>query len=170
MAQKTAVDKTWLNLKKFLADEYTDYLEDNAAEENNPFRASNAVYDETMQALQTIMENMQNNQANMTTLSEANANLVTRNDSLLDAIKTLQNQVQLLITKVQSLETGGTGGGGGQPRDSRPPSKRKKYCYTCGIQFHHFSNGCPIRPSGHQLKATWKNRMGGSDADHTKNE
>ena len=37
----------------------------------------------------------------------------------------------------------------------------RRYCWTHGC-CDHWSNKCPQRKSGHQLNATFKNRMGGS--------
>ena len=166
--RKPDVDKTWVNLKTFLAEEYNDYLEDEVAEENNPFRASNVMYDDTMEALQNLMMNMTTYQDNLTSLSEANALLTSSNSTLETSVKTLQNQMLALQREVKALTNKFSNPDrSGSSSTPTPPANRKKYCYTCGVQTHHFSNGCPIAPSGHKKNATWKNRMGGSNVDHT---
>ena len=165
--RKPAVDKTWPNFKTFLAEEYNDYLEDESAEDGNPYRASNAANDEIMSALQHIMANMTSYQENITTLNSANAVLKSSNTSLESSLLSLSEKVKALTSKVQILE------GNKNPSDTRSfprNQKRKKYCYTCGSQFHHFSSNCPIAPPGHKKEATWKLKLGGSEADHTQQE
>jgi hypothetical protein len=157
-----------VNFKIFLADEYIDYLEDESAE-NNPFQAGNVAHDETMTALQNIMENMAQYQENITTLNSANALLTSTTNSFQTNIKTLTEQIRLLNSKIPALENGRT------PITSPSPAstslrRRKKYCYTCGNQYHHFSSSCPISPVGHKKEAHWKNKMGGSQVDHTLSE
>ena len=97
------MDKTWDNLKTFLAKEYNDYLEDEAAEENNPFRALNVMCDDTMEALQNLMMNMTTYQDNLTSLSEANALLTSSTSTLESSVKTLQTQMLALQREMKAL-------------------------------------------------------------------
>ena len=47
------------------------------------------------------------------------------------------------------------------PRTGKP---WKRYCWTCGC-CPHWSRNCPKKAKGHKDNATFKNRMGGSNAN-----
>ena len=44
------------------------------------------------------------------------------------------------------------------PRTNKP---YRRYCWSCGC-CNHWGRNCPNRKRGHQINATFKNRMGGS--------
>jgi hypothetical protein len=163
--RKPTADQTWSNFKAFMAKEYQDYLEDESAEDGI-YGANGAAHNETMTALEGILSNMSAYQASITNLNDANVTLQTRNDELKTAINALTNQVAKLAAKVTALEAT-------KPQTPTSPptetgTKRwKKYCYTCGSNWHHNSRNCPIAAPDHKKEASWKNQMGGSTKDHT---
>ena len=51
---KATTDKTWTVLKIYMIDEYNDYLEDQASNEQHPYKVSNLAEEEVLTSLQEI--------------------------------------------------------------------------------------------------------------------
>lgn len=65
--RKASTDKTWTSFKKFMNEEYKDYLEDVVSERNNPFsQASHVMQQDTLATLMEIAEKFNIDQSAVT--------------------------------------------------------------------------------------------------------
>ena len=82
--------------------------------------------------------------------------------ALLDQMKSMQNQISTLTLSNQAM----TSKGRGNSKDINPKTGKqwKRYCWSCGCCVH-WGRNCPNKKSGHKDEATFRNRMGGSDAN-----
>ena len=88
--RKLTGQKTWINFQTFMATQYDDYLEDQAAEDHHPF-AGAAIQADTLAALQNVVEEMKSNRADIAILSEFNATFEKTNTTLEGQMKTALN-------------------------------------------------------------------------------
>ena len=166
--RKPVDQKTWANFQTFMAVQYEDYLEDQTADEQLPY-AGSAVQEETLAALQNVVETLTNDRADIAILSEANSASITANSILEGQVKDQLAQIKALTIRIEKLERkpgtprtehvrGSTGG----------RKRHKKYCFTCGVQRDHGSCDCRVGISVHKADATCTDRKGGSNVDQTR--
>ena len=132
-----------------MSTQYDDYLEDQAAEGDLPF-AGAAIQQETLAALQNVIEAMTSDRECIAALSEANAAVVSTNSNLTIQLKAALKKIEVLTTRVDKLEKQPSV----TPSSCRSSINSRKYCYTCGIQRDHTSRACTKGVSGHKVEAT----------------
>ena len=95
--RKPVAQKTWINFQAFMVTQYKYYLEDQEAEDSQPFSGS-AVHKETLSALQNVVEAMTNNRTDISVLAEANAATVATKATLEIHLKMVLKQIAVLTT------------------------------------------------------------------------
>jgi len=79
-------------------------------------------------------------------------------------IESLVSIIKNLESKMEKLQKGYAPSNNGDSDTINPKTGKewKRYCWTCGC-CPHASKDCPIKKPGHQVKATFNNRLGGSN-------
>lgn len=103
--RKNERDKTYPLFKLYMAEEYTDYLEDMTSNANNPYQASNVVNDETLDTLNKISDSITSDRQQITEVAQANSILSTANSTVKEEIKTLTGIITNLKQRINNLET-----------------------------------------------------------------
>lgn len=125
------------------------------------------VIDELRNTGNTILQAMQVSQRyskdkeNEPPVQQESANTVTGNSLQVDMLKTLQ----LMQKQIQDLQNNQQISSGDDGRKKRQPKQRvdtSEYCWTHGA-WGHKGKDCRRKATGHKDKATFANRMGGSN-------
>ena len=133
---------------------YNDYLEDQAAKEEHNF-AGSAIQQDTLEALQNVVEAMTRDREDVATLSQANAASEARTETVETQLKLVLKHIAVLTSRVDKLERSSA------PATPSPRIKNKKYCYTCGVQRDHGSIFCKVGAPGHKRRLRGRIGKGG---------
>lgn len=178
--KKSIINKTYVNFKKHMRSSYHALnevgaltIQDSSINQANLIQELSSQQDRMAQDLKATLQSnildammmMKSPAADTPFLIEDTSSISsnTLNSATSNAtIESLYSIIKDMQTKMDSMTLAPPNAAIKDTINPRTGKEWKRYCWTCGCN-PHASKDCPVKKPGHQDKATFNNRLGGSD-------